>query len=346
MYIMITEHAKVHNFLLSLIDQRKDGDLLPSQSELCKQFDVSVITVRRALSDVEKKGLIFRKKGKGTFVHKKRKVVRRCKIFLILSAYVTLHDEFIKGLVEQVRKSSTGLYIHHYSDEDIFSLETTVDENNPDGILWVAPEGKNWPAIAEGLRDNGKTVMILNRIIKNSHLNYVSSDNAGGIKELTELFIAHGHKRIVFFGHDPEANYSHSRYEAFMAAIKSANADIKTFTVPYALRDYQRGSLFDPALDMLQSFQPEAILCSQGEFMFDLMAAIRQKKLAIPSDVEVGTYNMVPESFPEKKFIHEINQDLYNMAAKAVRELEAIIKGKKNKSTIIMQPEVLIKEFK
>lgn len=341
---MIAEHTKVHNFLLSLVQQRNEGDLLPSQSELCKQFDVSVITVRRALDDVERKGLIFRKKGKGTFVRKNKMPVRRCRIFLILSVYVTLHDEFIKGMVEQVRKSSTGLYIHHYSDGDLLSLENTINEFNPDGILWVAPEGKNWPAVAENLRSSGRNVMIFNRIAKNSHLSYVSGNNAGGIRELTELFIGHGRKRIAFFGCNPETNYSRLRHEAFTAAVESAGPGIETLTVPLA-NSYQRGSMFAPALEMLKSFKPDAILCSQGELLFDLLPAIRECGLKIPGDVEVGTYNLVPEIFPEREFIHEIDQKFCYMAAEAVRELETIIKGEKNRSTIVIQPEVLIKDF-
>jgi GntR family transcriptional regulator len=41
---------------------------MPSESELGRAFDVSRITVRRALGDLQKEGLIFRVHGKGTFV--------------------------------------------------------------------------------------------------------------------------------------------------------------------------------------------------------------------------------------------------------------------------------------
>jgi len=76
---MIAQHTKVNNYLMSLIKQGSEGDLLPSQSELCKKFDVSNITVRRALGDIEDKGLIFRKKGKGTFIKECKPVVKNIK---------------------------------------------------------------------------------------------------------------------------------------------------------------------------------------------------------------------------------------------------------------------------
>ena len=43
---------------------------MPSESELCATFDVSRITVRQALGDLQKEGLVFRLHGKGTFVSK------------------------------------------------------------------------------------------------------------------------------------------------------------------------------------------------------------------------------------------------------------------------------------
>ena len=43
---------------------------MPSEHELCRMFDVSRITVRQALGDLHKEGLLFKVHGKGTFVSK------------------------------------------------------------------------------------------------------------------------------------------------------------------------------------------------------------------------------------------------------------------------------------
>lgn len=44
------------------------GDLLPTEEQLCKSFCVSRITVRKALSSLEKDGLVHRKRGYGSIV--------------------------------------------------------------------------------------------------------------------------------------------------------------------------------------------------------------------------------------------------------------------------------------
>ena len=56
----IKENIKKGNF--------KPGDQIPSERELCYKYNVSRITVRQALYEAMKEGLLYRIQGKGTFV--------------------------------------------------------------------------------------------------------------------------------------------------------------------------------------------------------------------------------------------------------------------------------------
>lgn len=46
----------------------KLGDRIPTEQQLCGEFGVSRITVRRAVEALEEEGLLVRRQGKGTFV--------------------------------------------------------------------------------------------------------------------------------------------------------------------------------------------------------------------------------------------------------------------------------------
>jgi GntR family transcriptional regulator len=46
----------------------KAGDLIPSESDLIRTYEVSRITVRQALDALAQEGLVYRQRGRGTFV--------------------------------------------------------------------------------------------------------------------------------------------------------------------------------------------------------------------------------------------------------------------------------------
>ena len=53
------------------------GDPLPTEQELCDQFGVSRITVRRALADLADQGFITRRQGVGSFVRQDSATARQ-----------------------------------------------------------------------------------------------------------------------------------------------------------------------------------------------------------------------------------------------------------------------------
>lgn len=58
-----------------------EGDLIPTEMELCSQFSVSRSTVRNAMQKLQNKGLLKRIKGKGTLVTKP-KILENTSLFL------------------------------------------------------------------------------------------------------------------------------------------------------------------------------------------------------------------------------------------------------------------------
>jgi GntR family transcriptional regulator len=66
-----TKYDQVKAQLLHMIrvENRYPDRCLPSERELCDMFGVSRITIRRAISDLEHEGVLFRIQGKGAFVN-------------------------------------------------------------------------------------------------------------------------------------------------------------------------------------------------------------------------------------------------------------------------------------
>lgn len=68
--VALPKYQMVKDYVLSQIENQEftKDDRIPSESEFSKLLDVSSITVRKALSELVNEGVIYRVRGKGSFV--------------------------------------------------------------------------------------------------------------------------------------------------------------------------------------------------------------------------------------------------------------------------------------
>ena len=101
------------------------GGPIPNEEQLCALFEVSRITVRRALADLEAKGLLVRKQRLGTFVHPDFQPARQIGTLAFLDGIQNTALEALPSQLLSFEKSiptadvaallrlSTGQYAHH-----------------------------------------------------------------------------------------------------------------------------------------------------------------------------------------------------------------------------------------
>ena len=63
LYLQLTDAL-----LKQIVDEYQADDKLPTEMELCDEYAVSRTTVRLAMSELERRGSIYRIQGKGSFV--------------------------------------------------------------------------------------------------------------------------------------------------------------------------------------------------------------------------------------------------------------------------------------
>lgn len=70
----VPRHTQISDWLRDQIEQGdfETDEKLPSENELCNRFDVSRVTVRKALQTLENEQLIYRSQGLGSFVSDRR----------------------------------------------------------------------------------------------------------------------------------------------------------------------------------------------------------------------------------------------------------------------------------
>ena len=70
--VPIPLYYQLKEILLEHIEHAHPGDTLPTETELCYQFNISRPTVRQAMSELVNEGYVRRRKGKGTIIARPR----------------------------------------------------------------------------------------------------------------------------------------------------------------------------------------------------------------------------------------------------------------------------------
>jgi len=100
--------------------------LLSSEHQLCAKYNVSRVTVRLALGDLENRGLIYRKQGKGTFAHARNSRPTKMVALLLKSSFKLEHwpiSEMIRGVQNVLSPHRVSMAIINTSPAE-WSVET------------------------------------------------------------------------------------------------------------------------------------------------------------------------------------------------------------------------------
>lgn len=119
-------YHQVREALMSLIHQGgyREGDLIPTERELVDTFQVSRITVSRAIDDLAREGYLVTQQGKGTFVARPK---------------IQRHVPQMKSFSQEMREEG-----HHPGSRLLFLGHRRVDQRmadalslNPESWVWV-----------------------------------------------------------------------------------------------------------------------------------------------------------------------------------------------------------------
>lgn len=117
-------HAYIKEELLTRIkaDEYKKGEKIPTELDLCKDFNVSRTTVRTALNQLTLEGYLVRQQGKGTFVADK-------KVRQTLSNTVERYSDQVE--VQGKKAEVTLLSIRVVPATEILQQSLPVEVNDP-----------------------------------------------------------------------------------------------------------------------------------------------------------------------------------------------------------------------
>ncbi|MCD6407848.1 GntR family transcriptional regulator, partial [bacterium] len=186
-------YQEIKEYLLEIIKDSKEGDILPSQTELTYKFKVNHMTVRKALEVLEEEGFIYRIQGKGTFARKRIKPSKICSILILLPS--DWEENISLGLLVEGMVTATtneNIHISFYSLSKFYDFFEILSDRKFQGIIWALPE-ESEKRYLKDFFSKGYSVMVLNRMVKEPFLNYVSTDHHKGAFEIASHLLQMGH---------------------------------------------------------------------------------------------------------------------------------------------------------
>lgn len=132
------------------------GYQLPTEKELSEHFDVSTITVKRAILELVNKGFLYRQRGKGTFVstHPLREKELSKNLTLIDGGDSDLEHRTLNYSIEKA-DISIGRQLDIPADEEVINLvRLKIEEEEPFGIEYTYLPNNLFPNFSPKLVEN------------------------------------------------------------------------------------------------------------------------------------------------------------------------------------------------
>ncbi len=325
----LPKYQRIKDFILNQINKNEltVNDRIPSETELSKDLGFSVITVRRALSELVNEGVIYRVQGKGSFVAEKKvpgregnDLSKRLVAFILSSneAYDSSFMQMTKGIQLYLNKHGYSLIIE-YSDDSIEKEREIINRLVAGGIGGLVIFSTNPDANADtimGLKKKGVPFVLIDRYTNAFPVNYVASDNFDGAYSATQHLIELGHSRIAFLAFDPNLSSETERYKGYLKALE--NAGIHSSQEIVFLKSPEKN---ENLVSMIKKNEITAVLSVNDTLAIELLKICESNGISIPEDLSVIGFDDIEKSKYQKVPLSTVRQYFQKIGQEAARVL-------------------------
>lgn len=281
-----------------------DGDRIPSERELAEELDVSRVTIRRSLEELEEENLILREVGRGTRItlHNWGNQGSQDMIVLIAPAKNPFFSKFIAEFQNYAEtKGSLLLYVEKPSREKLEDcLYRLYKRGLHNVVIWLEDLPVDLDKLCR-LRAIGMNLVFFDSDKGLPYADCVSLDNQLAIHTLYEELKRRGYEKIGYVGWEIQNVYSIREREA--AFVEKAKEEDIFLRIAWGERSHL-DTLVEEALSQNKEKLPEALICSDRELGETVARIVKKQK----SNICVATVDEVTKS--RKNAVVAYQQDL------------------------------------
>lgn len=336
-YIRIAQHIKsmIRDNTLKPLDQ------LPSEEELMEQFQVSTITVRKAMEYLVKGGFVYRIKGKGTYVAERDTAITEQEMIYLIFDFLSADldaslSKIVQGIHRYFKNREYQLVIE---DHTFFQAFMKGEKKiNPAAGMILYPNPENSGAADYDLRKLYKddiNIVCIDRQMGTQPVNYVGTNNHDAEYFLVQHLIDLGHKRIGFLFNEPQISAEMERYRGYCDAMQ--NYDLAEFIMPVT-----KISRMEDWREDVEKGKYTAILCVNDNTASVLIKSLRDMGIGVPTDISVAGFDDADFYRYHKPGLTTVRQNFFSIGYESARILDRLMKGTTTGYTKIYIPTELV----
>ena len=304
-FVMSFKYRKLEDYIKSEIinNSFKNGDKLPTESELMKRTGFSRQTIRTAIKHLTDDGLLTSVQGSGIYVARQlpqgstsSALTNPKSISMVLvDANTYIFPEIMDGVSDMVSRHGytlNTLFIGGSYDKERDILMSFL-QNPPSGLI-LEPLNLGYLSNNEALyREISKRIpSVFLHTAHGSSLTGIPTMDYEGASELLDYLISIGHKKIGIIPVMSEAT-GQNRFLAYIDAMRRHGLEYSPDNVIFASRNnlddlFTAGfsGIIDKMLDGVT-----AVFCQDDRLAFKLIAYLESRGIRVPEDISVAGYD-------------------------------------------------------
>jgi DNA-binding LacI/PurR family transcriptional regulator len=347
LYLQIVEDIQTK----ILTGQFKTGDLLGSHNQLAREYQVSLITIKRALNELLREGWLYSRVGKGTYVSRTGSSNRSNDADTIGFVLTDFKNPFFTMLMHNIeRETFQNGYnlLFSCSSESIEKEENQIQHFRNlgvQGLIIASTEHVNeaTPAIRQLHEENFPYVMV--SYVADSDIYYVGTDHEKGAYDATSHLIQLGYRRIGYLNGEPGNRLGEVRKQGFGRALTENGLSVSEnylFSFPYKRKDYESGYAVGLSFGAMPG-RPEALFAFNDFSALGFQHAVLEQGLKIPEDVAVVGFDDIRDDLRAQVPLTTVHQPVEKIGQHTVNTLIKRIHRKPVRVQTILEPHLVVR---
>ncbi len=315
----------------------KEGQALASEPVLAAEAKVARNTVRQALAELEREGILKRVQGSGTFVctEQERKTRGQLKLFAMIlpEMHRDLYPILVKGFDHGAAELEYQVMVCN-TDNDIDkqgNLILQLIDKKVAGVAVVPPTLMPTPLHQlRQLREHHIPVVFCHRRVNEATGPLVTWDWETVGRRAGEAFLEQGHQRLAFFS-ILKYPLAEAYEKGLRAALTAAGAVLLEKHIYYG--EYKVGTQEEesvrPALERMlkRSDRPTGIFCNDDTEAELVYLAVRNMGLRVPEDISIVGFGGRWRGGAVRRQLTSVTVDEHELGVKAAELLYQMHSG-------------------